>query len=438
MNHTQSPESESTFYKPRLGRLLAALRLDVEYSRGDGAVLFSDAAPSCDGGWQPAEVLDFVGGFGALLLGHSPPPLVAHMRELLDAGLPMQTQGARSRPAELLARRLVERSGDAYVCVFGNSGAEAVEAALKHALLETGGRTFITVERGFHGKTLGALQTIGNPQYLSPFSLDGLSARRVEANDVEQLCDAFREIAATGRLAGMIVEPILGEGGVRPLSREFLQSAKRNCDEHRVPLIVDECQTGCGRTGTWLACESAGIRPDYLVLSKSLGGGLTKIAATLIDRRRYCEEFDWKHTSTFAADNHSCSIALRAVELIDDELLLRVRQRGALLRDGLRAIRAEFPDVIADVRGEGLMLGVEFVPPRESTSFVFRVLTSQDELLFLVAGYLLARHRVRVLPTLSDPWTLRLQPPACVTEQQCARLLNGLRDVCGILRDGQL
>lgn len=412
-------------HKPHLQQLLAAVRLDLAYDRGSGAYLYH----------ENVDIVDLVGGFGSLLLGHYHPELVAETQRLLQAGIPIHAQGSSQPLAEQLARELARRAGGDYCCVFSNSGTESVEAALKHALLETGGRTLIAIERAFHGKTLGALQAIGNPEYREPFELGGLRVIRVPPNDIPALEAAF---AAAPDLAGFLFEPILGEGGVRPLTSEFVQLAAALCAARHVPLIADECQTGCGRTGRFLACESLGVQPDYLVLSKSLGGGLAKIGATLIQRSRYQPSFDLKHTSTFAADNFSCGIALKTLQLIDDRLLSQVTALGEQLQQSLARLQHAFPDIIADVRGCGLMLGIEFRPPAMSPSFLFRLLSSQRELLHLVAGYLLHRHRVRVLPTLSDPWTLRLQPPACLDQAGVERALRALEDVCLRLRGHDL
>jgi acetylornithine/succinyldiaminopimelate/putrescine aminotransferase/predicted amino acid dehydrogenase len=315
--------------------------------------------------------------------------------------------------------------------VFSNSGTEAVEAAIKHALLETGGRTLIALEGAFHGKTLGALQAIGNPDYREPFELAGLRVLRVPLNDVAALEAAF---AAAPDLAGLLFEPILGEGGVRPLTAPFVHRAAALCAEQTVPLIADECQTGCGRTGRFLACEELGVQPDYIILSKSLGGGLAKIGATLIRRSRYRPSFDLQHTSTFAADHFSCAIALKTLEMLDEPLLTRVRDLGDQLLQALRRLQHAFPDVIADVRGRGLMIGLEFRAQSTSPSFLSRLLSSQRDLLFVLAGYLLHRHGVRVLPTLSDPWTFRIQPPFCLDQRGIDRCLRAFEDVCLQLR----
>src|SRR6185369_13477517 len=246
--------------------------------------------------------------------------------------------------AAQLARRLSERAEGDYCVIFGNSGAEAVEAALKHAMLETGARTFIALERAFHGKTLGALQLTGNPQYREAFELSGLNVVRIPVNNIDQLEAAFDQVAD---LAGFIFEPILGEGGVRPIESRFAQRAAQLCAERDVPLIADECQTGLGRTGAFLTSQALGVEPDYIILSKALGGGLAKISALLIRRERYRDEFDLKHTSTYAEDDFSCAIALKTLELIDDSVLTSCREKGERLIEGLRGLAEQYPGVIA-------------------------------------------------------------------------------------------
>lgn len=414
--------SQRGHFKPRLAELLAALRLDISYVRGAGDSLYY-----CDAAGREIEVLDGVGGYGSLLLGHAHPELVAEAQRLLASGRPMHSQGSARVYASRLAAELARRAGGDYCVVFGNSGTEAVEAAMKHAMLETGARTFLALERAFHGKTLGALQLTANPAYREPFALDSVNVVRVPANDLEQLEAAF---ARTPDLAGFVFEPVLGEGGIRPLQAEFVQRAAAWCAQRKVPLIADECQTGLGRTGTFLACEALGVRPDYVILSKALGGGLAKISALLVARARYRDDFDLLHTSTYAEDDYSCAIALKALALIDEPLLAGVRRKGAALLEGLRGLARTYPAVVADVRGAGLMLAVEFHRPTRSNSFLLRFLNAQEELGYVITGYLLHTHRVRVAPTLSERQTLRLEPSALIGEAGIRRILAALEDVC--------
>lgn len=412
--------------KPRLAALLQALRLDVSYERGAGDYLYYR-----DEDGREVEVLDAVGGYGSLLLGHSHPVLVAEAQRVLLDGRPLHVQGSRRDLAARLARALCQRLGGDYHVVFGNSGAEGVEAAMKHAMLETEGRSFIALERAFHGKTLGAVQLAGNPEHREPFALAGLRVLRVPANDRAKLERAFAE---AGDLAGFIFEPIQGEGGVRLLEPAFVQRAAELCAQRAVPMIADECQTGLGRTGTFLACEALGVRPDYVILSKALGGGLAKIAALLVRRERYADEFDLKHTSTYAEDDFSCAIALKVLELVDDALIAGCREKGARLREGLRGLAARHPQLIADVRGAGLMAALEFHPLPGSASFLLRFLSAQEDLAHVLTGYLLHAHRIRVAPTLSDRFTLRFEPSALIADDEIDRLVAALGEACECLR----
>ncbi len=418
----QSRNDRRQHHKPRLLELLRSIGLDVIYHRGEGDLLYYH-----DEQGREVEVLDLVGGYGSLLLGHFHPAIVAEAQRLLFDRRPIHVQGSVRRGAGQLARELSRRANGDYCVVFANSGTEAVEAAMKHAMLETGSRTFLALEGAFHGKTLGALQLTANEKYREAFELTGLSVMRIRLNDMQHLEATF---ARTDNLAGLIFEPILGEGGVWPVEAAFATRAAELCAERRVPLIADECQTGMGRTGNFLGCEALGVQPDYVILSKALGGGLAKISAVLIHRKRYINVFDLKHTSTYADDDYSCAIALKTLEMIDEATLTGCREKGDRLLTGLRELKEKYPGVIADVRGLGLMIGVEFQRLTRSQSFLLRFFSSQEDLLLILTGYLFNVHNIRVAPTLSDPFTLRLQPSAFIRDSQIDRLLGAMGDVC--------
>jgi acetylornithine/succinyldiaminopimelate/putrescine aminotransferase/predicted amino acid dehydrogenase len=460
--------TDAAAHAPRLHRLLRVLGLDVTYARASGDYLFPTSS-TARGPLEPIgeTVLDLVGGYGCMLLGHNHPALVEAAVEHFRQGRPTFVQGSVREPANRLAATLARRAGGGYSVVFTSTGAEAVEAAIKHAMLQTGCRTFIALDRSFHGKTLGALQLTASAIHREPFlenpeassrqggsrthnpqsPLDGandspqatgagaapsqrhrpLTLVRVPANDLAALEAAF---ASTPDLAAFIVEPIQGEGGVRAIEPAFAQRAAALCRLHKIPLIADEIQTGSGRTGRFTDCQRLGIRPDYLLLGKALGGGIAKVAALLIDREQYRDEFDLKHSSTFAADGFSCAIALKTLELIDEPLLASCRRMGERLRAGLRGLMSKYPAVLADVRGEGLMIGVELARQTAAESFTLRYLCSQRDLALVVAGYLLNVHRIRIAPTLSDPHTLRLAPSALLSDADADRFLAAMGDVC--------
>lgn len=416
-----------THFKPNLTRLMHALGLDVVYTRGLGSFLYFR-----DEDGEEVAVLDMAGGYGSLILGHAHPVLVAEAQRLLASGCPMHAQGSLHQWANDLAAELSARAGGDYCAVLANSGTEAVEVAIKHAMLETGARRFVALEGAFHGQTLGALQMTAAERYRVPFQMSGIEVTRVPLNDLARLEEAF---ASGHGLAAMIFEPVLGEGGIKPVGCEFALRAAELCAGRGIPLIADECQTGLGRTGTFLASESLGVRPNYIVLSKALGGGLAKIAAVLIERKRYLDEFDLMHTSTYADDDYSCAIALTTLRLVDRSVMSACSVKGARLLDGLRRLQRDFPDVIADVRGSAMMIGVEFRPLTDSASFVLRLISSQEMLGYVLAAYLLSVHRIRVAPTLGSAFTLRLEPSALVDPADLDRLVEAMQDVCGRLRD---
>ena len=422
------PIAADDFYqmiKPQLCGLLDLLRIGVVFDRGRGDYLYHRR----DG--EEVAVLDLVGGYGSLLFGHHHPALVAEAQRLLLEGRPIHSQGSRHALAGRLAAELAKRAGGDYSVVLSNSGAEAVEAAMKHAILETGSRTFIALDKGFHGKTLGAVQLTANQDYREPFLVDGLTVHRVRVNDIAHLEGTF---ARAGGLAGLIFEPILGEGGIRELTPEFVQRAAQLCSSRGIPLIADEIQTGLGRTGTFLACQALGVSPDYILLSKALGGGLAKVSATLIRRDRHVDKFDVLHTSTYAEDDYSSGIALKTLELLDDAALAECRRKGDRLLDGLRRLMATYPDVIVDVRGRGLMVALEFKRFLDDSSFLLRLLTNQEDLIYVVVGYLFNVHRIRVAPTLSDPQSLRLEPSLFIPDPEIDRCMSALDDVCAKLQ----
>lgn len=349
---------------PRLTGLLAAVGLDVAYHRAAGDTLYFR-----DDAGRDVPVLDMVGGFGSLILGHHHPQLVGEAIRVLSEGVPIHSQGSTRPLTRTFAEALNARVGGGYHVVLANTGAEAVEAAMKHAMLATGGSEWIALEGAFHGKTLGTVQLAGSPHHREPFDIPGMPVHRVRLNDVAHLEAIF---AAAQQPAGFFIEPIQGEGGVHEMNSAFAQRAAELCRQRGIPLIADECQTGVGRTGRFLACEHLGVRPDYVVLCKALGGGIAKVAALLVQREQYQPAFDQKHSSTFAGDELSSAVALRVLAMVDDALLARVCQQGDRLRAGLTRLAGAFPTVIADVRGRGLMLAIQLRSALGSNSFVLR------------------------------------------------------------------
>ena len=479
--------STTRLCRPHVGRLLHLLRLDKRYVGGRGDRLTMD-----DRG-TPREVVDFVGGFGTTLLGHRHPAVIeAATRFLGTDAVPCADQGS-DRPAEgAFARRLgqavARRTGGSYVVRLGSTGAEAVEMALAHAFLERDERLWrfaraqrrrfgavcpervaaiiehaetvmrnapprvLSIAGAFHGSSLGARalsqlrrsRAIYEPMtrietiFLPPdgdLELDRIlrEAELAVSALVWRDGQAIEEDVRFSRLVCAIAEPIRGEGGVTCVSPSLLERLGK-CE---FPLILDEIQCGMGRSGDFPAFS--GVPGAYYLLGKALGGGVAKISAALIDRGRYIERFDEYYSSTFSGDAYSCAVATAVLEVIErDDVPARARERGAVLRERLEAIRREFPSVVRRVDGAGLMLGVELVPEVIADSLLVRMAHEREQLGLLAAAYLLNRWQVRVLPTLSAPNTLRVEPSAYVDDLAIEALEQGLRAFCRAVADRDL
>jgi acetylornithine/succinyldiaminopimelate/putrescine aminotransferase/predicted amino acid dehydrogenase len=407
-----------------MARMLHSLSLDAVYERAEGDYMWQRR------GEHLVKVLDLVGGFGVNLLGHYHPELVAEDIRLLQERVPLMAQGSCRRGATFLAKALCERTGD-YVVIFTNTGTETVEAAIKHLTLERPEKRLLCAIRGaFHGKTTGSIQLTHS--YRDPYAHLGPEVRFLDMDDPADWSAAESRIE---EIAAIFIEPILGEGGVKPLPPAFVDWLKRIQNETDIPIVADEIQTGFYRTGSFLACQDLGLDPDYICLSKVLGGGLAKIGALLIKRERFIDEFSFKHSSTFAEDDRGCYLALKAIEITEREQLgQRARETGSYLLGRLQELRDRFPDLIKDVRGRGLMLGLELQDISESPSNALRMLSQQEYLGYLAAAYLLNVHCIRVGPTLSQRFTLRVQPSAYIPRNEIDRFVDALNTFCEALR----
>jgi acetylornithine/N-succinyldiaminopimelate aminotransferase len=306
---------------------------------GDGAWLVDD---------EGRRYLDFGAGIAVVGLGHRHPAPLAAAHAQLDR-LWHASNLYRTEPAEALARRLSERFGGAGAqAFFCNSGAEAIEAALKYARKSTGKPGVVAVEGSFHGRTLGALSATGQPAKRVAFEPLPGPVRFVAPNDVDALQ------SAVGPDTGLVLlEPVLGEGGVHPLTPAFVEAAA----ELAPLLCLDEIQTGVGRTGAFFAFEQLGIRPHLVTLAKGLANGLP-IGCLLVSDEAAGAFQPGDHGSTFGGNPVTCAAACAVVDAIDDELLASVRAQGERLRAGLAAL----PSVL-EVRGAGLLLGAELAQP---------------------------------------------------------------------------
>jgi acetylornithine/succinyldiaminopimelate/putrescine aminotransferase/predicted amino acid dehydrogenase len=312
---------------------------------------------------------------------------------------------------------------------------------------------FVSLRDAFHGKTTGSGTLTHGDNVPEDLHVRGPQRRRlydwtpqvvVTAFDSERVpvypvsVDSSGEPHSTVRylspVAACFAEPIQGEAGVREIPVETLAALRELADRHDAVLVFDEIQCGMGRTGTFLASEPSGVIADYYLLSKSLGGGLAKISALLVADNRYVPEFGRHHTSTFAEDDFSALIAVAALDLYHS-YRDHISTIGTQLREGLAEVATRWPDAIVEVRGRGLLLGVEFRVPQPQSSLLREVFDAES-LGFLVSGRLLHAHQIRVIPTLSAPATVRVQPSALFEQADVDRVVAAFEDVAALLAKG--
>ncbi|HEV3079142.1 MAG TPA: aspartate aminotransferase family protein [Gemmataceae bacterium] len=320
-------------------------RYPVCLVRGEGSAVW-DA--------EGKRYLDFFPGWGCDLLGHCPPRIVAAVRDQVGKLIHVPNTWY-TEPQGLLAQALSERSGFQAQCFFCNSGAEAIEAAIKLARLNgrPGRYKIITMMNSFHGRTMGAVTATGQPKYhqgIEPLLAGFNYATFGNLDSAAKLVD--------GETCAILVEPIQGEGGINLPPDGYLVGLRELADKHKLFLIFDEVQAGMGRTGRWFAHQHWQVQPDIMTLSKALAGGIA--CGAMLARRDVAEKLKpGTHAATFGGNPIACRAALAAVEMIEaDGLLARAEQIGNRFRTRLEAMRSRCP-WIQDIRVKGAMIGVE-------------------------------------------------------------------------------
>ena len=418
-----------------MGRMTGLTRTFV---RGRGAELFDESGRA---------YLDLVAGFGSMNLGHNHPHVVAAISAALERQAPGFSPSSVNPLAAALAERLVALTpGGLDMVFFTNSGAESVEAAIKLARAATGRTGLLSCQGSFHGKTLGALSVTGRRSYQEPFGPMVPDCRAIPYGDLEVLESAL----ASRQQAAFIVEPIQGEAGMIAPPSGYLAEAHRLCRRAGTLFIADEVQTGLGRTGPLFAVERDGVEPDVMTLAKSLGGGLMPLGAMLARRDLWLKAYGSYqtfalHSSTFSGGSLACAAGLATLQALTDGVILpEADERGDQLRDGLASIARDCP-MIREVRGRGLMLGVEFHPlsPTMLTHFKgsdesgisWWLVQGHDDILgtlpaIYVQTILLQEYGIYTQVARSNPRVLRIQPPLVIDEAQIERFLEALRSTC--------
>lgn len=508
------------FLRPLNGELMRVLNIDINYHSGSGNWLHYSNDKD-----KVIEVFDATGGYGSNLLGHKNQVLQNHLIEKLPNMAPANVQGSLRPAAAKLGKHLSDLLTSTlgtgpWVTTLSNSGAEAVEIALKHSLLshkndcelsaykaqtftnqlfilleetpellteiksnfgdffprlrsditklstskelisfieDYNNRitnhlpAFLAVENSFHGKTMGALSVTSNEKYSKAFYLNqGLLRTHFISRGGENLGSVIeqeKKHLVFGRIskgkvcfnkleiikiAAAIVEPVQGEGGITPLTLELLTALRKTSKKFGFQLIFDEIQSGLYRTGTFTSGEQFKIRADTYCFSKALGGGLVKVAATCTLKSHYIKEFGHIHTSTFAEDEMSSEVALKALEMMTKD---SKRVDYSLLKKELEILAKKYSDIIHPIRGLGLMCAMEFKEKHIKECLEFKIFDDSQFTGYFFSSALLHNNNIRISPSLSSMRSLRIEPSLYTTPEEIAFLIKGLEKLLDAVKN---
>lgn len=504
---------------PMVDEILSGLGVNKKYIRAEDHVL-----TYMDKDGNTGEILDLAGGYGSLILGHNHPEIVQTVKDFLDDKKPVHIQISYRPVTAVFAERLAgiakKYVNEDYLIRFANTGAEAVDLAMKHCEFKrvlkmqemlddqkdelerlkilvdkdqckipgdifdsTDLRDLIfddylspdellgylmrlnaeplssrpsiyTLKSGFHGKTIGASQMTYSENFRKAFSYFGLQVHFIDKEDLSDIEELIEDNKKTfynfeiedGEVklveedfpinTAVIIEPIQGEGGIKELTPQFVQGLRKICDENKIPLVFDEIQTGMGRTGTFFASQAFGVTPEIYLLAKSITGGVVKNSCVLIKEEIYEKVFGVIHTSTFGEDCLGSAVGLKVLDLLeadDGAAYKRAASLGDTLINGLREIQKKYPQAIKDVRGRGLMIGVEFRKNEYADEVSLLNAHTAGTLGWLIFSYLHEIEGIRAMPTASFSSTIRLEPGISLTDSQVEKIFGAFERVAEII-----
>ena len=418
-NHA-SASLYAKYINPSFVKLLGTLGFGRVYERAEGIYLWD-----VDG----KRYLDCLAGFGSVNIGHNHPKLLAHLHQQLDSQTMNFCHVAPAQGAAQLAQVLAELLPvPLEISLFASGGAEAVEAALKLARAATGRRDFISCQGGFHGTSFGTLSLMGTERMRASFEPLLQHCHQVPFGDL----NALRHLLATYQPAAFLVEPIQAEGGIILPPPGYLCAVQELCKQYGTLLILDEIQTGIGRTGSWFAFQQENMVPDIVCLAKALSGGIAPISVAITSRALFnkaygkTDRFDL-HSSTYQGNAFSCAAAYKTLEIIAEENLIAASQeRGKQLLHGLQQ-RLQGHPLVREVRGRGLLVGIELGATGHNwfDKLAPDLVDSVSEIMFgqwlavklLEAGILCQ-------PAASCWNVLRIEPPLTISEQEIIQVIN--------------
>ena len=416
---------------PHWVKLLRLLEMDIKYEYCAGAELFAT---------QGRRILDFLSGYCVHNTGHNHPAIVSALRDELDKSGPVMLQSNVPELAGELAERLCRLAGGGFSKVFfASSGSEGVETAIKFARAHTGRAGLLSCDRAFHGLTCGALSLMNGEYWRKGFGPLLPETATVPFGDLA----ALEKELATKRYAAFFVEPIQAEGGIRVPEPGYLRKAQDLCRRYGSLIVADEVQTGMFRTGPFLASHHFGITPDVVVLAKALSGGLVPVSAVLMSDAVHTSVFSsFKrsivHASTFSENSLSMRAGLATLSVLEGERLgERSTQMGLDLKHQLADALSGY-EMVKEVRGKGLLLGIEFTAPRGfALRIPFEAFAKIHPAMF---GQILVMRLFRdggILTQIcgNDFMVLKVAPPLVVTSQQTTEFVASVRKVVELAHD---
>lgn len=421
------PSARELFKKyqnPGLATMLSLVGFDKCYQSASGTVLKDS---------EGKEYLDFLAGYGSLNLGHNPERVVKAVEAV--SSRPNIMHAAVNPITAALANNLaVLTPGKLSRTFFCNSGTEAVEGALKLARAATGKSGYVYCTNSFHGKSMGSLSVTGRSKYRKGFAPLVPQCTEVPFGDAVALEEIFKSVPD---IAAFILEPIQGEGGVIVPPDSYLPKVRELCTTYGVLLIVDEVQTGLGRTGRLFACQHQEVEPDVLCLAKSLGGGIMPCGAFITTEALWDQAYGGMekatlHTSTFGGNTRAAAAGLAALgEIVDQDLPRQAAEKGAYIMDHFQVMADKY-SLVKEVRGKGLLIGIEFREPGSLANTLtggFAGKLAQEYVGSLVAGDLMMQGRIITAFTLNNPNVIRLEPPLTVSYEEIDKMLEAMDSV---------
>ncbi|HEX4021715.1 MAG TPA: aspartate aminotransferase family protein [Acidobacteriaceae bacterium] len=406
-------------------RLLDVLGMNVPYTRSSGAELYTQ-----DG----RTILDCLSGYCVHNAGHNHPHIVANVVTELQSQSPVMLQSNVVESAGKLAYILCQHAGGkvskAFFC---SSGSEGIEAVIKFSRAHTGRRDIVYASGAFHGLTCGALSLMGDNFWREGFGPMLRDTHEVPFGDLK----ALEKVLTEYKVAAVVLEPIQAEAGIIVPTSKYLGDVQQLCRKHGAMFVLDEVQTGMGRTGTFFAAQRYGVQPDMIVLAKALSGGLVPCGAVLMTDNIYNSVFHslrraFIHTSTFSENSIAMRAALATIEVLNRERLPeRSDSLGTELRDGLRKVLAPY-EMVKEVRGEGLLCGIEFQTPRSiSMRISFEAFKAIHPGLFgqMIVMRLFKDKNILTQICGNNFMVLKVAPPLVISERQMNSCIEAIRDV---------